>query len=46
MVEKGVIFPKHVAETRSKADGSKATTRVKDKGFILPKKVSETDKEK
>jgi hypothetical protein len=46
MVEKGVIFPKHVAETRSESDGSKTSTRIKEKGFIFPKKVAETDKDR
>jgi len=48
MVERGIIFPKHVAETRdvTDPDAARTTTRVRDKGFIFTRKVAEIDKDK
>jgi len=48
MVERGIIFPEHVAETRKvdSSDPTKTTTRVRDKGFFFLKKIMKTDKDK
>jgi len=48
MVERGIIFPERIAETRSVENpkSPSSMTRVIDKCLIFTKKIAETDKDK
>jgi len=46
MVERGILFPKHLAGTRNEDTGSKNVTRTREKGVFSKKLVSEIDKDR